>query len=488
MEAAQNQNPLLGYLRLSVLTVASFFFLYLICGGAPGGNLFAILCVYVCSLVGGTVVGNLGLKLPPLLGMLAMGFALSNIPWIAEHVGTKVDDDWSKAIRLLALTMILCRAGLGLNISALARLRCVVASLAILPSTLESVLVAVFSVVFLKFSWTWGFMFGYVIAPISPAIVIPSVLGLQEQGYGSSTGIPSIMVASAALDDVLSLAGFGVFSSLSVTPGKSMVWSILNGPISFALGIAIGVVGGLLMAVLLPRGIEYSPTWRAGWLFCMAAVMMKGFEDTPFKGAASLAVLIHCVVSVRCWGPDVSKKVSSTFTEVWNHLAQPLLFGLVGAEIRVNEMKGSELLISLLILALSLTWRLFVTFTAVGGAGLRKRERFFVAVGWLPKATVQATIGSWAKDQIPANDPRYPHAHLIFTASVVAILLTAPAGAALISAIGPSLLEKEEEGTEEGIGAPLAVPEIAASFRSTAGSTTQSVQLSRPGSLIPSIP
>merc|ERR1712135_152750 len=266
------------------------------------------------------------------------------------------------------------------------------------------------------------------------------------------------------------------------TPGKSMVWSILNGPISFALGIAIGVVGGLLMAVLLPRGIEYSPTWRAGWLFCMAAVMMKGFEDTPFKGAASLAVLIHCVVSVRCWGPDVSKKVSSTFTEVWNHLAQPLLFGLVGTQVQVNQMKEKELLTALAILAVSLTWRLCVTFIAVSGAGLRKKERLFVAVGWLPKATVQASIGGWALKTFPDDE----RAHLIFTASVLAILLTAPAGAALITAIGPILLNKEEDGTIDAVGAPLLVPEVA-SLRSTLVSASElgSYRNSRQSSFVP---
>jgi len=256
----------------------------------------------------------------------------------------------------------------------------------------------------------------------------------------------------------------------------------MNGPLSFVLGIVGGMVGGLLMAVLLPRGVKYNAGWRAGWLFAMAVLIMKGFDVIDFKGASSLAVLIQCGLAVRAWGPDVSKTVSSTFTEVWNHLAQPLLFGLVGTQVQVNQMKEKELLTALAILAVSLTWRLCVTFIAVSGAGLRKKERLFVAVGWLPKATVQASIGGWALKTFPDDE----RAHLIFTASVLAILLTAPAGAALITAIGPILLNKEEDGTIDAVGAPLLVPEIA-SLRSTLVSASElgSYRNSRQSSFVP---
>merc|ERR1719322_1758200 len=135
---------------------------------------------------------------------------------------------------------------------------------------MEACAVAVMARVFLHFDWVWAFMLGYVVAPISPAVVLPSVLALQDQGYGTTTGIPSMMVASAALDDVLSLAGFGIFSSLAQSPGGSKFWTIMNGPLSFVLGIVGGMVGGLLMAVLLPRGVKYNAGWRAGWLFAMA--------------------------------------------------------------------------------------------------------------------------------------------------------------------------------------------------------------------------
>jgi NhaP-type Na+/H+ or K+/H+ antiporter len=240
---------------------------------------------------------------------------------------------------------------------------------------------------------------------------------------------------------------------------------------SFSLGLVTGWVAGQVMAVLLTKDGEYNPTWRAAWLFGSSVVLMTGLKQAGFDGASALAVLVQCVVVVRCWGPEVSKPVSATFTEIWNHLAQPLLFGLVGAGVRVDQMEASELRTALAIIVVSLTWRLVVTFFAVSGAGLRWQERLFVAVGWLPKATVQAAIGAVAfKASTEPTD--VANGHLIFTTSVVAILLTAPAGAAIISAIGPVLLAKDDEGTDDGVGAPLVIPEIVsrrgtASFRTS---------------------
>uniref|UniRef100_A0A7S1A199 Cation/H+ exchanger transmembrane domain-containing protein n=1 Tax=Noctiluca scintillans TaxID=2966 RepID=A0A7S1A199_NOCSC len=465
-----------GYVRLACLMLFAFLVLYLVTGeqGKPGGTLFGLLCVYFSSLLGGALVGNVSLRLPPLLGMLIMGFLCSNLPKVDELVGLPTKNgDWSKEIRLLALTMILCRAGLGLDVEAVTRLRNVVGTLAILPSTMEACAVAVMARFFLGFNWVWAFMLGYVVAPISPAVVIPSVLALQDQGYGTTTGIPSMMVAAAALDDVLSLAGFGIFSSLafdttstSAGAASHKLWlNIGKAPLAIVVGVFSGWLAGQFMGLLLPKDGEYSTTWRALWLFNLAVVLMAGLglKQIGFEGSSSLAVLVMCVVAVRCWGPGVSKPVSASFNEVWNHLAQPLLFGLVGAGVVVSDMHLSELLISLGILAVSLSWRLLWTVAASSVHDLRWQEKVFVAVAWLPKATVQAAIGMKAHDSavgLGMSQELIDHGHLIFTASVVAILLTAPAGAAVISAIGPTLLTKNDDGTEDGVGAPLVIPEI----------------------------
>jgi Kef-type K+ transport system membrane component KefB len=333
--------------------------------------------------------------------------------------------------------------------------------LAVLPSTLEAVAVALMAKWFLSFSWPWAFMLGYVVAPISPAVVIPSVLALQDQGYGTTTGIPSLMVAAAAIDDVLSLAGFGIFSALCF-PGTLVnvpLWfTICSAPINYAIGFVAGLIAGLVMMLLLPKDEEYNPWWRAGWLLVLAVVLMKGLKDAHLSGASCLAVLVMCVVVVKVWGKEVSKPVSTHFTEIWNNLAQPLLFGLVGADVVVNDLRGEELLIAFGILAVSLSWRLLVTFCAVLGQGLRWQEQVFISVGWLPKATVQAAIGATALNL--ATDAEKPQGHLIFTVSVVAILLTAPAGAAIISPIGPALLQKDKEEIADGVGAPIIIPDL----------------------------
>nr|XP_054594227.1 sodium/hydrogen exchanger 9B2-like [Nothobranchius furzeri] len=152
----------------------------------PGGNLFGIIILFISSVLGGKLVGLIRLPklppLPPLLGMLLAGLLLRNVPYVTEAVF--INTHWSAALRNIALSIILTRAGLGLNPSALRRLKAVCVRVAVGPCMMEACVIAVVSHFLLRLPWIWGFILGFVLAAVSPAVVVPSMLLLQREGYG----------------------------------------------------------------------------------------------------------------------------------------------------------------------------------------------------------------------------------------------------------------------------------------------------------------
>lgn len=403
--------------RLPLCTISLlaciFVSLYLITGddGAPGGPHFALLFIFAASSLAGKVVGEAGLNLPPLLGMLCMGFALRNVPYIGDRVGAKVDPKWSSAVRSLALTLILCRAGLSLDLEALKRLRFVVARLALLPGLSEALVIAGLSAFLLDFPVAWALMLGFVVAAISPAVVIPSLLSLQDRGYGVQTGIPPMVVAAAALDDVFAIAGFGICLSFAVQDDDddSGRWlDYARAPLELVMGSVAGLVGASILAILVPWQIsdDIGGNSRVSLLFTMAVVEFFSLKKAGFSGASALAVLVLSATAAKGWGASNAKAVAAVLGNAWNRAAQPLLFGLVGAAVSVEELEARIVGLGLLMLTCSITVRCIVTFLAVGCRGLRIQERFFTALAWMPKATVQAAIGAVALDEAKTDRER----------------------------------------------------------------------------------
>lgn len=442
-------ESLRAFAHKSILLVAAFCSLYLIAGedGAPGGPLFSLLLVFAAALVGGKVVTAIGRGLPPLLGMLIAGFLLRNLPFVGERVGERIHAGTSAAIRLIALALILCRAGLGLDVDALQRLRWVVLRLAIMPCLTEALVVAVFAVLFLEFPVAWGAMLGFVVAAVSPAVVVPSLLSLQERGYGVATGIPSMVVAAAALDDVFSIAGFGVCLGLAVrdADGEGELWlDVVRAPLEILLGTGVGLLAGAMATTLLravpaesvANGSHHS---HAMTLFAFAVLSAFGLKKGGFSGASALAVLVLAVVVARRWGKKTSSLVAGSMGQAWNNIAQPLLFGLVGAAVSLGDLDARLIGLGVGMLVCSLTFRCAVTFLAVGGKGLRKQERFFAALAWMPKATVQAAVGAVALDEA-TTDEDTAMGRDVLALAVLSILCTAPLGAVVISMAGPRLL------------------------------------------------
>jgi NhaP-type Na+/H+ or K+/H+ antiporter len=405
--------------------------------------------IFVLSSAAGNAVTRLGLNLPPLLGMLCTGFVLRNCPYIGDRIGGKIEPQWSSAIRSLALTLILCRAGLSLDLVALIRLRFVVARLALMPGLSEACIIAGLAALLLDFPFEWAAMLGFVVAAISPAVVIPSLLSLQDRGYGVSTGIPPMVVAAAALDDVVAISGFGICSSFAVGGSDSQWLNYARAPLELTMGPAIGIAGGCILWFVVPPRVDDQTgrDWRIVLLLGMAVTISLALTKAKFSGASALAVLCLAAAAAKGWNPANAKAVAGALSNGWNNLAQPLLFGLVGAAVSIKELKARIVGYGLLMLACSLTVRFGVTFMAVGCRGLRWQERVFIALAWMPKATVQAAIGGIALDNAETDKEREMGRDVLAIA-VLSILCTAPIGAAIIAVTGPRLLLKEESNAD----------------------------------------
>lgn len=464
-----------------------------------GGTVFALIVLVVVAWIGGWVVQLV--HLPPLLGMLLVGIMLKNVPYISVAKG--LDPAWSAALRSTALAVILLRAGLGLDPAALRQLSAMVFRLAFLPCLAETCVVAVTSHFLIQLPWIWSFMLGFVLAAVSPAVVVPCLLALQEKGWGVAKGIPTLVIAAASVDDVLAISAFTIILGITFNPSADLVSVLLQGPLEAVVGVVFGLIWGVL-AVFLPPSPNPSTLLRLLVLVGGALLALFGSDVVGLPGSGALAVLVMAFVSGLGWrrqGWGDNNPVTTALASAWV-LLQPLLFGLIGTEIQVAALDIGTVGWGVVVLCCGLTVRMVVSYTAVMFGDLTLRERVFVSLAWLPKATVQAAIGPLALDKakqaladmFPGQDcspvmasdlllrEPLPGATLVsdmvngtmvqgysgdggdllvnlcnmvtygdkvLTIAVLVILITAPIGAVAIMTGGPKLLQRDLEGKEK---------------------------------------
>ncbi|XP_061565826.1 sodium/hydrogen exchanger 9B2 isoform X2 [Cololabis saira] len=422
----------------------------------PGGNLFGIVIVFTCSVLGGKLVGLIQLPrlppFPPLLGMLLAGLLLRNVPYVTDAI--VINTHWSAALRNIALSIILTRAGLGLDPTALRRLKAVCVRLAIGPCVVEACIIAVVSHFLLKLPWVWGFILGFVLAAVSPAVVVPSMLLLQREGYGVEKGIPTLLMAAGSFDDVLAITGFSTFLGIAFSTGSTWM-NVLKGLLEVVGGIVAGLVLGLFLCFFPSNDQEDLVLRRSLMLLGLSIFSVFFSHVVGFAGAGGLSTLVLSFLAGLGWKSHKAP-VAAMVGRSWD-VFQPLLFGLIGAEITIATLNASTVGLGVACISAGLVVRLLVTFLLVHFGGFNLKEKLFIAVAWLPKATVQAAIGSKALDMArDKEDPTLIKYGLdVLTLAVLAILITAPIGALGIGLAGPRLLAQHvREETEDGAAPP----------------------------------
>ncbi|XP_023821878.1 sodium/hydrogen exchanger 9B2 isoform X2 [Oryzias latipes] len=421
----------------------------------PGGNLFGIIILFICSVLGGKLVGMIQLPtlppFPPLLGMLLAGLLLRNVPYITTAVF--IDTRWSAALRNIALSVILTRAGLGLDPSALQRLKAVCVRVAVGPCTVEASVVAVVSHFLLGLPWTWGFILGFVLAAVSPAVVVPSMLLLQREGLGVEKGIPTLLMAAGSFDDILAITGFSTCLGIAFSTGSTWM-TVLQGLLEVVGGVISGLVVGFFLC-LFPSNDQEDLVLRRTLMLLGLSVFSVFFSHVVgFSGAGGLCTLVHSFCAALGWKSEKAP-VAAMVGRCWD-LFQPLLFGLIGAEITISTLSPSTVGLGVACISLGLLVRLLVTFLLVHHAGFNLKEKLFIAVAWLPKATVQAAIGSKALDMAREEEDQtlIKFGLDVLTLAVLAILTTAPIGALGIGLAGPRLLARHIKDEADGEAGP----------------------------------
>ncbi|ERE89667.1 sodium/hydrogen exchanger-like domain-containing protein 1, partial [Cricetulus griseus] len=276
---------------------------------------------------------------------------------------------------------------------------------------------------------------------VSPAVVVPSMLLLQENGYGIEKGIPTLLVAASSMDDVVAITGFNTFLSIVFSSG-SVISNILSSLRNVFIGVLVGITLGFFIQYF-PSGDQEKPSQKRAFLvlsMCISAVLSCQYFG--LHGSGGLVTLVLSFMAAKKWAKEkvgVQKIVANT----WN-VFQPLLFGLVGTEVSVEALESKTIGMCIATLGLALCVRVLATFTLMSFADFRFKEKVFIALAWIPKATVQAVLGPLALET--ARKVMAPqlesYSKDVMTVAFLAILITAPNGALLIGILGPKILER----------------------------------------------
>ncbi|XP_029160097.1 sodium/hydrogen exchanger 9B2 isoform X3 [Nylanderia fulva] len=416
---------------------------------APGGQLFGLAALCIAAHFGGWLISLT--TLPALIGMLITGLILQNVGLV------KIEGQYSVVVanlRKIALVIILTRAGLDLDPTALRKLRVTVPKMGLIPWLVEATVVAVLTRFLLNLPWVWGFLLGSIIAAVSPAVVVPCLFRLRAKGYGVAKGIPTLIIAVSGIDDAASVAVFGIVKSIMFSH-DALWYQILQGPIAIIGGLGFGIMWGWLAKYVPEKGDPFLVPLRVLMLLGGGLLAVFGSEAIELGGAGPLAVVAAAFVSCYFWqqeGWEVDDNPVATSFEIFWMIFEPILFGVTGAQIKISELEGKTVYLGLGCLLSGIVIRIGATVLCGIGSKLNLKEKVFIALSWMAKATVQAALGPVTLDEVDRDNPHeVEYAEMVLMLCVLSVLLTAPAGAIIISLSGPKLLTKTS--------APVALPE-----------------------------
>lgn len=371
------------------------------------------------------------LKIPGLLGMILLGIILGPQGYnlIDENLLVISGD-----LRLIALIIILLRAGFGIKKSELNAVKGEVVKMSCIPGIFEGVTIALVSMKLLNFTFIQGGILGFIIAAVSPAVIVPKMLEFQHLKRGTEKKIPTIILAGASVDDVFAITIFTSFLALYGGENINILRNILNIPLSIFLGIGIGGVIGYVVVKFF-KHYSIRDTKKVILLLALA-ILFNGMEKFLDKNyhieVASLLGIMTIGFVILEMLPNLGSRLSIKFNKIWV-FAEIILFVLVGAQVNMGVALDSGI-DGMIILILGLFARSFGVYLSLLGTDLNLKEKVFTMVAYMPKATVQAAIGA-----IPLS-AGVASGEVILAIAVLAILFTAPLGAASIDYLGKRFL------------------------------------------------
>ena len=391
--------------------------------------LFSLTLIFLSGIILGSIFNRL--KLPQLIGMLLTGIILG--PYLLNLLDPKILSI-SADLRQIALIIILTRAGLNLDINDLKKVGRPAVLMCFLPATLEILGMIILAPKFLGLGLLDSAILGTVIAAVSPAVIVPKMLKLMEEGYGADRSIPQMIMAGASVDDVFVIVLFTSFIGLASTGSFSML-NLIKIPTSILFGISIGFLCAILLIYLFKK-IHIRDSLKVIIILNISFLLVT-FEHslTGIIGFSGLLAIMSIGTGIQAKNTMLSKRMSIKYSKLWI-AAEVMLFVLVGATVNIKYALGASIPAILLIITV-LIFRMAGVFLCLVGTSLSYRERLFCMIAYCPKATVQAAIGS-----IPLS-MGLPSGNIILTVAVLSILITAPLGAFAIDISYKKLLLKK---------------------------------------------
>ena len=392
--------------------------------------------IFLVGLAMGAICQKL--KLPRIIGMLATGIVLG--PYVLDMLDPSILSI-SSDLRKMALIIILLKAGLSLNLEDLKKVGRPAIMMSFVPASFEIVGYLLFAPAILGITRVEAAVMGSVLAAVSPAVVVPRMVQLMETKYGTEKAIPQMIMAGASCDDIFVIVLFTTFLSMA-QGGSADIKAFANIPVSIILGIILGAIVGYLLYLFFETAYAKKHYVRnsmkviivLGCSFLLIAI--EGWLEGKIAVSGLLAVVsMACVLKMKCTA-FVSKRLSEKFGKLWL-AAEVILFVLVGAAVDIRyTLEAGLAAVSMIFVAL--IFRSFGVLLCTVKTNLSAKERAFCVLAYLPKATVQAAIGS-----VPFA-AGLPCGKIVLSVAVMAIIITAPLGAFGMDLTYKKFLTREE--------------------------------------------
>ena len=369
------------------------------------------------------------LKLPGLLGMILTGIILGeysknyivNIlkldflePFFISDKILSISSD----LRLCALIVILIRAGLGIDRESLKKIGNVALKMACIPCLFEGFTIMMVTHLLLGFPLPICGTLGFIIAAVSPAVVVPEMLSLKEKNLGKEREIPTLILAGASIDDIFAITLFSSFLSLSLGKNVNIYKEFLTIPLSIIIGIVLGGVIGIILVKFFKK--YHIRDTRKAIIFLMVGIIFHQLETLNIFPIASLLGIMTMGFIILEKYPILAKRLSTKFNKIWV-FSEIILFVLIGAAVNIEVIFSSSS-VGVIIVLIGLIGRMLGVGVSLFSSNLNKKERLFCGLSYIPKATVQAAISG-----IPLA-MGVPHGEILLAIGVLSIIISVPIG------------------------------------------------------------
>lgn len=393
-------------------------------------NMFlSLFIIFTLGIFGGLIFEKI--KLPKLIWYILLGIL------IGPSVLNIVDETLisiSSYLRQIALILILTRSGLSLSIDNLKKVGRPAILMCFIPACFEIIGVLIFAPIFLNITYLEALLLGSVLAAVSPAIVVPRMIKLLEEGYGKDKNVAELVLAGVSVDDIFVIVLFYSFKGL-ISTNVFNGWNIIQIPISIVLGTLLGIIVGFLVALIIKK-IKTNTIINVILMLGLSFGMLYLEEILkPYISVSALLAIIIMGLIIALIRKEESKEIQKSYNSLWNGF-EILLFALVGIATNINYAFSNNGIMILGLIIIALTFRSLGVIICLIATKFHWKEKLFIVLSYLPKATVQASIGAIALTEgLACGD-------IVLTSAVVSILFTAPMGAILIDNTYKKLLKQ----------------------------------------------